>query len=70
MTSNRDLRDQMDNPKVHEAFSFILSGKKGYKAIIERRVEPVKCIGCNVILKDEMKFCSECGTKVVKAASM
>ncbi len=69
MTSNRDLRDQMDNPKVHEAFSFILSGKKGYKAVIERRVEPVKCTGCNVILKDEMKFCSECGTKVVKVDS-
>ncbi len=68
MSSNRDLRDQMDNPKVHEAFSFILSGKKGYKAIIERRVEPVKCSGCNVILKDEMKFCSECGTKVTKPA--
>ena len=68
MTSNRDLRDQMDNPKVHEAFSFILSGKKGYKAVIERRVEPVKCSGCNLILKDEAKFCSECGTKVTRPA--
>ena len=61
-----DLRDQMNNPKVQEAFGLLLSGKKGYKPIIERRVEPVKCPGCGMILKDEMKFCPECGAKVVK----
>lgn len=65
MSSNRDLRDQMNDPKVAEAFSFLISGKKGYKAVIERKVEPIRCGGCSIILKDEVKFCPECGTKVV-----
>lgn len=64
--SCRDLRDQMNNPKVQEAFGLLLSGKKGYKPVIERRVEPLICAGCNVILREESKFCPECGTKVVK----
>ena len=68
MSSNRDLRDQMNDPKVAEAFSFLISGKKGYKAVIERRVEPVRCTGCSIILKDEVKFCPECGTKVMLPA--
>ena len=64
MSSNRDLRDQMNDPKVAEAFSFLISGKTGYKAVIERRVEPTRCGGCSIILNDEVKFCSECGFKV------
>lgn len=66
--SCRDLRDQMNDPKVAEAFSFILSGKKGYKSVIERRVEPTVCSGCKAVLKEEVKFCSDCGTRVIKAA--
>lgn len=69
MSSCRDLRDQMNDPKVAEAFSFLLSGRKGYKAVIERRVEPVVCGGCKVVLKDDVKFCPECGFKVVKPAA-
>ena len=68
--SCRDLREQMNDPKVHEAFSFLLSGKKGYKAMIERRVEPVICSGCKVVLKDDVKFCSECGAKVSKPVAL
>ena len=63
MTSGRDLREQMDNPVVHDAFSFLVSGKKGYKAVIERKVELVKCSGCLLVLKGDEKFCSECGAK-------
>jgi len=66
MGSCLDLRDQMNDPKVHEAFSYILSGKKGYKAVIERKVEPVTCSNCGVVLKGEEKFCPECGTKIAK----
>lgn len=65
MTSNRDLRDQMDNPAVHEAFGLLLSGKKGYKPIMERRIEPKRCPECKIFLKDEVKFCPECGTKLL-----
>ena len=60
----------MENPAVHDAFSLLLSGKKGYKAVIERRVEPKKCPSCQVILKDEVKFCPECGTKIAPVASV
>ncbi|MEK6899190.1 MAG: zinc ribbon domain-containing protein [Nanoarchaeota archaeon] len=64
MSSNRDLRGQMDDPKVQEAFGFLLSGKKGYKPVMERRVEVKRCPSCNIFLKDEVKFCPECGMKL------
>lgn len=64
MTSGRDLRDQMNSDAVAEAFGYLLSGKKGYKTVIERKVEPIRCTGCSTILGDNVKFCSECGTKV------
>lgn len=64
MSSCRDLREQMNDPKVADAFSFLISGKKGYKTVIERRVEPTLCMGCKVMLKEDVKFCSECGTRV------
>ncbi len=64
MGSCLDLRDQINNPKVAEAFSLLVSGKKGYKAVIERKVESVKCSSCGIILKGEEKFCPECGAKV------
>ncbi len=67
MSSCIDLRDHMNDPKVAEAFSFLVSGKRGYKAVIERKVEPVKCPGCGMVLKDEVKFCPECGAKINKA---
>lgn len=67
--SCRDLRDYMNDPKVADAFSLLISGRKGYKAVIERRVEPTICSGCKITLKEESKFCPECGTKVVKPLS-
>ena len=65
MGSCLDLREQMNNPAVHDAFSRIISGGKiGYKTIIERKVEPVKCPKCSLILKGMEKFCPECGEKL------
>ncbi len=65
MGSCLDLREQMDNPAVHDAISKILSGGKlGYKTIIERRVEPIKCSNCAFVLKGDEKFCPECGEKI------
>ena len=55
----------MNSDAVADAFSFLVSGKRGYKAVIERKVEPVRCGGCSVVLKGEEKFCSECGTKTL-----
>ncbi|MEK6824961.1 MAG: YgiT-type zinc finger protein [Nanoarchaeota archaeon] len=69
MGSCIDLTDQMNNPKVADAFSFLVSGKLGYKAVIERKEEPVKCSGCAVILKGVEKFCPECGERIAKAST-
>jgi len=66
MSSNRDLRNQMDSDAVAMAFGKLISGKSNYKAIIERRVEKIYCAGCRKELSGEEKFCPECGTKVIK----
>ncbi len=70
MGSCIDLTDQMNNPRVADAFSFLVSGKKGYKAVIERREEPVKCPECAIVLKGVEKFCPECGAKVSKPVAL
>ena len=62
----RDLRQQMNNPQVLEAFGKLISGRSGYTPIIERRQEPLICSDCNYELTGEEKFCPECGKKVEK----
>lgn len=44
----------------------LLSGKSGYKAVIEKKIVQVKCPGpdCGMIFENPVKFCSECGTKI------
>lgn len=67
--SCRDLRNYMDDQATHDAFAKLISGwKAGYKTIIERRREPIRCKNCSLILEGEEKFCPECGTKVEKTA--
>lgn len=61
-----DVSDQMDAEPVLEAYSKIISGKRGYRAVMERRAEPIKCKSCNCVLKGVEKFCPECGAKVEK----
>ena len=51
---------------ILEAFSKIVSGKAGYKAIIEKKPMIIKCKNCQTILDLSQKFCHECGTKVEK----
>ena len=42
----------------------ILSGKHGYKAVVEKKIIKVKCTGCGIIYECPVKFCPECGTKI------
>ena len=42
----------------------ILSGKSGYKAVIEKKQIRVQCASCGTIFENPIKFCSECGTKI------
>lgn len=62
----RDLRPYMNDPKVMDAFGKLISGRSGYKTVIERRVEPVICPNCKLNLTGDEKFCPECGTKIEK----
>ncbi len=65
MGSCRDLRDEMNSEAVASAFSALVSGgKMGYKTIIERRKEVIKCTDCSKVLSGEEKFCPDCGFKV------
>lgn len=71
MGQNLDLRkyqdvNTQDGSKVADAFSLLVSGKKGYKAVIERKKPKPRCSKCNVFASnEEQKFCADCGGKMV-----
>lgn len=69
MGSCIDLRKYQDAEAIEDAFGKILSGKAGYKPIIERRIDPVKCPKCNMLIVSDKKFCPGCGEKVVRKPS-
>lgn len=66
MGSCIDLRAFQDPASIQDIYSQIVSGKKGYKAVIERKVEPLKCSKCGTQLDPIEKFCHECGAKIEK----
>jgi len=49
-----------------DAFSKIVSGKQGYKAVVEYKHVVIKCKKCGTILEANEKFCHECGMKMEK----
>jgi rRNA maturation endonuclease Nob1 len=57
--------NQMQNSeyKMAELMGRIVSGRPGYKAVIERSRPPKKCSQCSKILEGNEKFCPECGNK-------
>ena len=60
----RDLRKYQDSNQVADAFSKLVSGgKMGYKTVIEKKVEEIRCHGCHNKLEGNEKFCSNCGEK-------
>jgi len=64
MGSCLDLRKYQDGEDIQDAFGALLSGRPGYKPIIERRIDPVKCDNCGKMITDSSKFCPSCGTPV------
>jgi rubrerythrin len=64
MGSCLDLRQYQEDPKMADIIGKIVSGKSGYKAVIEKKKEVLKCPQCNIILTGEEKFCPECGHKL------
>lgn len=65
MGSCIDLRKFQNPESIQDAFSKIVSGKSGYKAVIERRKIPPKCEKCGRGGEEEQKFCVQCGGKMV-----
>ena len=65
MSSCLDLRKFQDSEAIQDVYSQLVSGRKGYKAVIERRKDPIKCPNaqCGKILEGTEKFCPDCGTK-------
>jgi rRNA maturation endonuclease Nob1 len=64
MGSCLDLRQYQDDPNMAAIMGKLLSGKSGYKAVIEKRHEVPKCTKCGKILDNTWKFCPECGEKL------
>ena len=65
MGSNIDLRKFQDANAIQDAFSRVVSGKVGYKAVIEKKKIPPKCIKCGRGGDEDQKFCPQCGGKMV-----
>ena len=64
MGSCLDLREYQDSPDMASIIGKIVSGKSGYKAVIEKRKEVLKCPQCQSVITGEEKFCPECGNKL------
>ncbi len=64
----RDLRQYMNDQKTQEIFGFLLSGRRGYIPVQEKKIEIIRCKGCGRQMAEEEKFCPECGTKAEKPA--
>jgi rubrerythrin len=59
-----DLRDIQNNMDMSGIMGKLVSGKSGYKAVIEKKKEVIKCPKCGKILEGTEKFCPECGEKL------
>ncbi|MDP2628941.1 MAG: hypothetical protein Q8P15_03525 [Nanoarchaeota archaeon] len=60
------MEELQQSEDISSAFGKLISGKSGYKAVIEKKQVVKKCKNCSTILDEIEKFCHECGTKVEK----
>ncbi|MEM4605729.1 MAG: zinc-ribbon domain-containing protein [Candidatus Pacearchaeota archaeon] len=59
-----DLRKYQDEGFIQEVFGMLVSGKSGYKTVIDKNKPIPECKNCGKKLLNNEKFCPECGTKV------
>lgn len=52
---------QSDKDKIANLFGKLVSGKAGYKAVVEVAKPLPKCEKCGKLLEGHEKFCPECG---------
>ena len=60
------MNELQNDVGFQNALGKLVSGRSGYKPVIEKKYVPIKCKKCNSIVDDSQKFCHECGTKVEK----
>jgi uncharacterized OB-fold protein len=58
------MAEMQKSDELSNIMGKILSGKSGYKAVVEKKIIQVKCAGCGMIFESPVKFCPECGTKI------
>jgi len=64
MSSCLDLREFQNSDQMQNIMGKLVSGRSGYKAVIEKKIEVLKCPHCYIVLDNSWKFCPECGNKV------
>ena len=55
--------DMQRSSDFANVFSKIVSGKPGYKTVVQVKPITTKCKSCGIELHKTQKFCHECGTK-------
>ena len=58
------MNEMQNSEAIQNIFGKLVSGKLGYKAVIEVTKPTPKCSQCQTILGGEEKFCPECGNKL------
>jgi zinc-ribbon domain len=58
------MNEIQQDASFSNALGKLLSGRPGYKPVIETKQVVIKCKNCGKILEDGQKFCHECGAKV------
>jgi len=58
----KKMQEIQSSDTIADLFGQLVSGKKGYKAVIEVSRPAPKC-SCGKILEGTEKFCPECGNK-------
>ena len=57
-----ELNKIQNSDEIANIFGRLVSGKAGYKAVIEVSRPAPKCEKCGKLLEGNEKFCPECGT--------
>ena len=60
------MNDMQQSDEFAEVMGKLLSGRPGYKPVIEKKMVVIRCKKCSIVLDESEKFCHECGTKVEK----
>ena len=58
------MNELQNDAGFQNALGKLVSGRSGYKPVIEKKYVPIKCKGCNTILDDSEKFCHNAEKKL------